>query len=352
MPISRRKFLAAGVASASAPLLAACATDLSRFQDQPLPALAERLEVCRASYVILDAGRPLAAREVSGCSLAPSGPSIYQAASLTKPVTARVALKLVGEGRLDLQAPVSRYLPGGYSHRQHPFDPRKAAAVDRVPADTLARIPVATLLNHSSGLPNWTSGPLAPEFAPGAGWQYSGEGYTLLQAVITAILGEDFETAVTRAVFQPLGMAHSALRLTESTRTHLVDGSSGFQVAFGEPNGAASLYTTAEDYGKLMAALLADASLLALTVAQPVTVDPELGLTWGYGWGIETTPKDRYLWHWGNNPGYRAFAMASLATRKGFVLLTNSEQGLALAASLAHAVLPDEHRVFRFHMLG
>ncbi len=255
MSISRRKLLAAG---AAAPLLSSCATDLSLFSDEPLPALAARLGVCAATYATLEAGRPNTPMAVSGCKSDQPvhAQSIFQAASLTKPVIAYVALKLVRDGGLDLRAPVSRYLPKGYAHRQTPFGAAQANRVDLVPASTLARIPVATLLNQSSGLPNWASGALAPEFEPGQRWQYSGEGYVLLQAVISAVTGQDM-------------------------RGQVVGGTSwlgwGTRHDFLEPNAAASLYTTAGDYVKLLAALLADAALLKLTLADPVPTEPALG---------------------------------------------------------------------------
>lgn len=355
MLISRRKFL---VTSAITPFLSSCATNLSKFSDEPIPALATRLGVCAATYVTFDAGKPNTPVEVSGCSSARhiDEAAIFQAASLTKPVIAFVALKLVRDGKLDLSAPVSRYLPKGYAHRKNPFGGANAREFDLVPATTLARIPVATLLNHSSGLPNWTSGALFPEFVPGERWQYSGEGYVLLQAVISAVTGQDIESCVSKYVFEPFGMRHSRLRLTEDIREQLVDGALwlglGHQLEFSEPNAAASLYTTAEDYAKLVSALLADASLLSLTLANPVPTDPKLGLAWGYGWGIESAAGGPYLWQWGNNPGFRAFAMVSASSGNGYVLFTNSERGLALAASLARSSIPAEHGVFRFHMLG
>lgn len=351
MAISRREFIVAG---AVAPFLASCATNLSKFSDEPFSSLAERLGACDATYAVLDAGKSNAATVVSSCSSNRPirAESVFQAASLTKPVAAFIALNLVREGQLDLQAPVSRYLPDGYAHRQHPFNPKKAALVDLVPPNTLARIPVATLLNHSSGLPNWTSSTLVPEFVPGERWQYSGEGYTLLQAVISAVTGQDFETCALKYVFEPVGMQHSGIRLTNNIRELLVNGSSWFQLEFNEPNAAASLYTTAEDYAKLISAQLADTALLERTLAKPIAVNSELGLTWGYGWGIETTANDSYLWHCGNSPGYRAFAMVSLSSRNGFVLFTNSESGMPLAATLARSAIPAEHGVFRFSMLG
>ncbi len=353
--ISRREFLVAG---AIAPFLSSCATNLSKFSEEPLPALAARLGVCAASYVTLNAGKPNPPVVLSGSSSArPIHPeAIFQAASLTKPVIAFVALKLVRDGRLDLHAPVSRYLPDGYAHRQNPFGGANSSQVDLVPASILAGIPVATLLNHSSGLPNWTKGALAPEFVPGERWQYSGEGYVLLQAVISAVTGQDIESFVSKHVFKPLGMQHSRLRLTEDIREQLVDGTSwlgwGSQFDFREPNAAASLYTTAEDYAKLLSALLTDITLLSLTVANPIPTEPELGLAWGYGWGIEAAVGGPYLWQWGNNPGFRAFAMVSASSKNGYVLFTNSESGMPLASSLARSIIPAEHGAFRFHMLG
>lgn len=354
MPIARRDLLAAG---ALAPLLASCATDLSRFSQEAPPAVAARLGICAASYVTLAGGRPGVPQQVSGC--APDRPlhagSIFQAASLTKPVIAYTALKLVQEGKLDLHALASRYLPGGYLHRRNPFGGPGDVQGDLVPAATLSRIPLSTLLNHSCGFPNWTRDALVPEFAPGARWQYSGEGYLLLQAVIAAATGQDIESVVAAQVLGPLGMRQTRLRLTDDIRDQAVAGRSRLggrtQFDFAEPNAAASLYTTARDYAAMVAALLADPVLLASTMADPVAVDPALGLAWGCGWGIESAAGGPYLWQWGNNPGFRAFAMVSASSGDGFVLFTNSERGLALAASLAHAVVPATHGVFRFHML-
>lgn len=351
----RRRIL---LATAAAPLLSACATDLTRYARTPVSDVASREGVCYSTYVTLASGIAQPPVVVQGCA-APAGTGaegILQAASLTKPVVAFATLELVRAGLIDLGSPVSRYLPDGYLHRQRPFAGPDDRHGDRVPAGTLARIPVSTLLNHSSGLPNWSSDPLAPDFEPGQRWQYSGEGYLLLQTVIMTVTGQRMEAVVSRLVFEPLGMRDSRLWLTDDIRDRVVSGvgwlgrQSHFE--FTEANAAASLYTTAGDYGKFLGALASREDLRKLTVADPVLVDPALGLTWGYGWGIEAAAGGPYLWQWGNNPGYRAFAMLSVATGNGFVLLTNDEKGLRLAASLAEATIPADHKVFRFHMLG
>lgn len=354
MGLSRRALLTGAVA---APWLGGCATDLSKYAMDDVPGLATRLGVCTASFVQLRAGQAAAPMLVSGCGTAPATQHspMFQAASLTKPVIAFAALTLVRAGQLDLRAPVARYLPNGYAHRQHPFSGPEDRRIDQVPAHTLARMPVGTLLNHSSGLPNWTDGVLVPHFDPGTRWQYSGEGYLLLQAVLEGVSGQGIEALVAERVFNPLGMQRSRLRTTPDIRGQVVDGRTwlgGVQrFDFREPNAAASLLTTADDYAKLVSALVSDADLLALTLADPIAVDPQLGLAWGRGWGIETAAGGPYLWQWGNNPGYRAFAMVSVSSGDGFVLFANSDRGLALVAPLVRLAVPAEHGVLRFHML-
>lgn len=114
---------------------------------------------------------------------------------------------------------------------------------------------------------------------------------------------------------------------------------------------------TASDYARFMAAFAADEPLLALALSHPASVSLELGLEWGYGWGIERTGSDNMgsgavLWQWGNNPAFRSFAMLSASSKDGFVLLTNSDNGMPLASALAFQTLPGEHNAFRFSMVG
>lgn len=82
-----------------------------------------------------------------------------------------------------------------------------------------------------------------------------------------------------------------------------------------------------------------------------MAVDTGLGLGWGLGWGIEQIESGRLIWHWGNNPGYRAFEIASVQTGNGFVMMTNSDNGLALAQPITAQLLPGTHKLFQFYML-
>lgn len=343
--------------AAGLPLLASCASDRPRLRHLAPDALARELGICSAAYVPLRAGKPGEPVALSGCAGAKARPdAIFQAASLTKPVVAFAALRLVRAGQLELDAPVSRYLPGGYRHFHHELKRSAGDSHDLVPESTLRRISVAQLLNHSAGLPNWTSGALSLQAEPGLHWGYSGEGYVLLQSVIEAVTRTALAAYLDQQLFIPLGMTDTSLVWRDAFEARAVSGVTTFgmrrQVRVRSAVAASSLYTTAADYARFMAALLADDALVSLLLGRQVAVDDTLGLKWGLGWGIEQAPGGPCIWQWGNNPGFRAFAMASVASRDGFVLFTNSERGMVLAASVAQAVLPGEHNAFRFHLLA
>src|SRR5712692_9158601 len=117
--------------------------------------------------------------------------TVFDGASLTKPVFAHAVLQLADQGHLSLDAPLGHYLP------------------NYIPNDDRAsRISAKHVLSHSAGLPNWRNAdfPLKTYFQPGDQFSYSGEGYLYLQKAIEAITGEKIHTLVERSVFQPFGM--------------------------------------------------------------------------------------------------------------------------------------------------
>ena len=123
--------------------------------------------------------------------------SVFEAASLSKPVFAYAVLTLVDAGLVDLDTPISNYLPGRY-------DVGDDARLDLITP--------RHVLSHRCGFPNWRSGsdPLKIHFTPGDRFSYSGEGFVYLAAAVERITGQTLDAFMRRVVFEPLGMASSS----------------------------------------------------------------------------------------------------------------------------------------------
>lgn len=124
------------------------------------------------------------------------GDSVFEGASLGKTLASWLALRMVAEGRLELDRPLSAYT---------------GAESWAVPAVLGDRITLRHVLTHTSGLDNRVVPPNpAVGFEPGSQFQYSGNGFYLLQQAIEAATGESVEETVRRELFEPLQMANSS----------------------------------------------------------------------------------------------------------------------------------------------
>src|SRR5215472_6107827 len=121
--------------------------------------------------------------------------TVFEAASLSKPVFAHAALQLIDQGLLSLTAPLGEYLPNYVA-----IDPRSAF------------VTAADVLSHCTGLPNWRSAdyPLKTYFERRDRFSYSGEGFLYLQKVIETITRESISRLVEYLVLEPLAMTHSS----------------------------------------------------------------------------------------------------------------------------------------------
>lgn len=288
----------------------------------------------RGAFGVMDAesGRPV------------TDDTVFEAASLSKPVFAYAVLRLAERGELDLDRPLWEILP--YERLEH--DPRARAITARL------------ALSHQSGLPNWGGTPLEMSFAPGERWSYSGEGYVYLQKAVEKLTGEGLDALARREVFAPLGMSASAYVWREayaetaaSPHDHL--GAVQSKNRPDEANAASSLHTTASDYARFVAAILrptVEDGELVRRMLEPQaevrawgTSEVVPGLYWGLGWGLQDGAHGRAFWHWGDNETFRCYVMGYPETGDAFVYFTNSENGLSLAGKIASTVFPgDEHR--------
>ena len=267
--------------------------------------------------------------------------TIFEAASLTKVVTAYAVLKLVDEGKLNLDTPLNKYLGNNY---------------DVVNDDRINLITARRVLSHSSGFPNWraegaTSLPIS--FAPGEKFSYSGEGFVYLSKVAERITNMPFDDYVKKVVFEPLQMEHSYMVWSGNLDSvciyrHDWFGSNPFQAKYPGINAAASLRTTATDYAKFIMALLNGTGLKKTTWQQFVTPQIRVNekypeVAWGLGVGLETTPAGTSFWHWGDQGNAKCYMAANLKQKDAVVYFTNARNGLAFAREIVQASIGGNH---------
>jgi CubicO group peptidase (beta-lactamase class C family) len=276
------------------------------------------------------------------------GGTVFEAASLSKPLVACVALQLVDAGKLDLDEPLARLVG--------PLVPDDPAS---------ARITARHVLSHTTGLPNWRGDdlPLRTYFPPGSRFSYSGEGFVYLQSALERLTGEPLEHLVRKLVFDPLGMERSSfiwLDLFDGAAAsgHDRDGRIVSKFKPNRANAAFSLHTTASDYGKFVVAAMEGRLLQGKTAGLwlepqvptprgrfealgPAPIEAEPGVFWGLGWGLE--PWDGTFFHWGANPGMTAFVLAAPKTRAAFVAFMNSDAGLDIVPDVARHFMQGLH---------
>jgi CubicO group peptidase (beta-lactamase class C family) len=282
--------------------------------------------------------------------------TIFEAASLSKPVFAYGVLKLVDRGKLDLDTPLSKYLPKPYIEGD--------ARLDKI----TARI----VLSHRTGFPNWRGdgNALTVHFTPGERFSYSGEGFVYLAKVVEQVTGKPLNDYMTEAVFVPLGMTNSSYlwRADFDERTavpHDAAGQPGEKFKPKEANAAASLQTTAGDYAKFVEALLTGTGLKPQTIREmekpQIAVNPECtncttqepkelskSVFWGLGIGIQETAQGESLWHWGDNGQFKSYVVAYPKRKIGVVVFLNGENGLSIVDDVLQTAIGGEQPALRW----
>jgi len=297
------------------------------------------LNVPGASIAIIEDGE-LAYHLATGVSDVESGApvtgcTLFQGASITKPLFGYFVMTFVEEGLLDLDRPLYEYLP-------YP-----AIETD----ERYKKITARMALTHQTGFPNWRTdfpdNKLFIKFDPGTGFEYSGEGYQYLALVLQEIVGVDaeglealFQERVAKPagqyqtqivpeedVFQRTAKPHRAGRLVQARSTQLF---TKFGAAYG-------VHSEARDFSKWMISLLNQEGLSAEgydTYFKPQNVpipetspDRQSGLVdYALGFAIYESPFGNVYAHGGNNPGYTSFIILDRAHRWGLVIFTNNNQ--------------------------
>jgi CubicO group peptidase (beta-lactamase class C family) len=262
--------------------------------------------------------------------------TVFQVGSISKPVAAWVVMTLVRDGKIELNAPISRYV-SRWRIPPSDFDPEQVT-VKRLLSHTaglsLHGYPgfaeSLTLPTIEASLSGDTNGAGAVEqiLTPGEQFRYSGGGYTLLQLMVEEVSGMPFSQYAEQAVMTPLGMDNSSYTpndtLLASRATPYVQMKPIEYFQF-RAEAAASLHSTAGDLAKFVVANLKTTPVLNEQLkAQMHNGVFDIGPK-QVGLGFFLEPQANLIGHNGANQGWRADLLFNPASRSGLVVLTNSD---------------------------
>lgn len=293
-----------------------------------IPGLMQELNVPGVSIALIREGevvwRGAYGRLRSDRDIPVTTDSIFQAASISKPVFAIGVMKLVEDGVLDLDKSLQSYLDKPWLEGEPQIE----------------KVTARMVLGHSTGLPNWRKGqPLTFRYPPGTRHSYSGEGFVYLQTVVEKIVGMPLNDWLRDHILRPLGMTASSYTWLPEMEAigswgHNADGKTSPPRKFRRAMTSHSLLTTAGDLAKALTFMINQPTVPGLpkpettrAMLQPQTVVSKAkGIVRGLGWALQESPN--LFYHTGSNGGgHRAVAMASLESKAGIVVLTNSPKG-------------------------
>ncbi len=270
-----------------------------------------------------------------------TGDTVFLINSMSKSITALALMQLVDAGLVDLDGPVSTYVP------------ELAPGGDQMS--------VRDVMHHRSGLPNAlrpiagetdleVNSRLGPMFLPNADYEYSNANYDTLALIVERVGGSPFAAYIEENVFVPLGMQHSAVGTERATALGPAEGHypwlfAGYRpfdaaVNYGQV-GSAAMYSSAEDIARYLmmhinegvhngTRVLSGAGIEVLHEPRPY----DQGVVFGYGGGLFIEPANALdtpaamavyptLWHDGSSPTFRSTMWMTLGPDIGMVLLAN-----------------------------
>jgi CubicO group peptidase (beta-lactamase class C family) len=284
--------------------------------------------------------------------------TLFQGSSISMPVTALAVLRLVEQGKLNLDVDVSQYLRG-WKLPTNRFTERKKATLRELLSHTAgatihafedyaAGEKVPTLVEVLNGERPAKSAPVTIDFVPGTKFRYAGGNYAIIQQILTDVTGEPFPELMQELILQPLHMVHSTFeqQIPEKLRplVAIPYDKDGNAIAGGPHTSAvmavAGLWTTPSDLA-LFALAIQDAlagkpgAIVSASTAREM-LRPVQGF-YALGFAIAGNGPNRYFSHPGANLGYLSFLFA-YEKGDGVVLLSNQQYSKALMLEIIQAL--------------
>lgn len=267
--------------------------------------------------------------------------TIWNVASLTKPVTAMVALKLVSQGKWDLDEPLDHY----WIDPDIAKDPNHKLLTTRI------------ILSHQTGFPNWRSfnesKKLDFKFKPGTKYQYSGEGFEYLRRALEKKFRKTLDQLASELVFEPFKMNDSQLiwndkiDLTRYAINYDKDGNAYEPTKNKSVNAADDLLTTIEDYGRFLSNVMNGEGLSKKVFDDMIShqVQTKKDKYFGLGFEIYDLGNENYaLSHGGADQGVQTIFILLPKTKQGLIIFTNVDDGYKIYESIVLHYLGENGR--------
>lgn len=254
--------------------------------------------------------------------------TLFEAASVTKPVFSFAVQRLAERGVINLDTPLYRYLP----YPDIAYDDRYKLVTAR------------HVLTHQTGFPNWrwmnADGKLDIKFTPGTKFGYSGEGFEYLKLVVQKVTGKKVEQVLQEEVIQPIGLWHTFFSRNDSLRQMVAEGHFEGMPNYDElpesPGMAYSMHTEAKIFTRFMLYLMEQKGLSAKTYNEifskhteynfdPGDPKPKYPTYMGESLEIRETPWGKSFGHGGNNGDFKCTFRVYKDAKMGYVLFTNSD---------------------------
>ncbi len=285
--------------------------------------------------------------------------TLFQAASISKPVTALAALHLVEKGLLSLDSPVNEELrswkiPDNKFSKKEPVTLRHllthtgGLTIHGFPGYVVtAKVP--TLIQVLDGEKPANTGPVRVNILPGSQWRYSGGGFTVAQLLIEEVTQKSFDEFMKTTLLDPLGMKNSTFeqplpleKETLASSAHEGDARAieGKWHIYPE-QAAAGLWTTPSDLCRFAIELQKSASgesnrVISREMTQKM-LTPDKG-NWGLGIRVDDSGEIKSFSHGGGNKGFISYLFAYENLGQGAVVMTNSDNEGDLRSEILRSI--------------
>ncbi|KAB2808670.1 serine hydrolase domain-containing protein [Phaeocystidibacter luteus] len=286
--------------------------------------------------------------------------TLFQAASISKPITGIAVLHLVQEGVLDLDTDVNEYL-SSWSVPESEFTQDEKVTLRRLLSHT-----AGVTVHGFPGYPNGTEMPstlevlegegntpvIEVDMVPGSEWRYSGGGYVIIQQLIEDVTGVPFAEYMDTQVLPELGMNHSTfsqpIHSDYEEFASLAYHGDGTVYSGGWHNypeiAPAGLWTTSQDLALYMRYVhrvytgKMESDFISKALIDEMLTPYSDEFVWGLGPALEYQSDSLRMQHGGKNAGFSNIMMMYPAYCDGVVILTNSDNGRILMREAMRAV--------------